>query len=204
MKNLYNFCRTSIFNFSKSTVSNAFRGLFLIIHYFSHTSYYLLYILLSILAFFCNVDDSYISIMCKTFICVLLFSTLFLFMLLNISFTNKKIEYLLGKLFIDQYLSGHFKGLFPFLLFIVTLTMLDFIEISSMNMRVCEYQDSLNLINKNLENVGVSESDVGILNNSYDLLLKIRDLPSTGYPKTGILTDISSRICIIWVFCICS
>ena len=66
-----------------------------------------------------------------------------------------------------------------------------------MSMWVCEYRDSLGLINQNIENIGVSKSDIGIVNNINDLLLKIRDIPPTGYPKTGILIDISSRVCII-------
>lgn len=197
MKSLYNFYRTTLYNFLKSIISNTFKGLVLIIHYFSHTPIYLLYILVSILAFFCSVKHSYISIISETFICVLLIFTFFLFVLLNLNITNKKIDYFLGKSFIDLFLPGHFKGLFSFFLFLVTLTMLDYIEVSSIYMRVCEYRDSLDLINQNIDNIGVSKSDIGIVNNINDLLLKIRDIHPTGYPKTGILTDIYSRVCII-------
>lgn len=186
-----------VYNFLESIISNTFTGLVLIIHYFTHTPYYLLYILISILAFFCSLKHSYINIISETFICVLLIFTFFLFVLLNLNITKKRVEYFLGKSFIDRFLPGHFKGLFSFLLFVFTLAMLDYIEVSSIYMRVCEYRDSLDLINQNIDNIGLSKSDIGIENNINDLLLKIRDIHPRGYPKTGILTDISSFVCII-------
>lgn len=187
----------SLYKFLESIISNTSKGLVLIIHYFTYTPYYLLYIFMSIPAFFCSLKPSYIHIICETFICVLLIFTFFLFVLLNLNITKKRFEYFLGKSFIDRFLPGHFKGLFSFLLFVFTLAMLDYIEVSSIYMRVCEYRDSLDLINQNIDNIGLSKSDIGIENNINDILLKIRDIHPRGYPKTGILTDISSRVCII-------
>ena len=105
----------------------------------------------------------------------------------------------MGKPFLDLYLPGHFKGLYSLLLFLATISILDFMEASSLYMKTCEFQDSLDLTNKNIESLTVNHmriSNMSVEANINDLLLKIGNLPASGYPKTGFLTDLSSRLCI--------
>lgn len=199
MKILQKYYKNKIHNFFKSMISTIFKGSILLIHYFSYTPFYVLYILMIILGFFCTVKESYMSVISSTFICVLLFFTLFFIVILNLQITSKKIEHFLGKPFIDRYLPGHFKGLYSLLLFVVTISLLDFMEASSLYMKTCEFQDSLDLTNKDIEYLTVNHMSISNMNvdgNINDLLLKIGDLPAGGYPKTGFLTDLSSRLCI--------
>ena len=192
--------KNKIYKIFKSIISTLFKVLILLIHYLSYTLFYVLYILMTILGFFCTVKESYMSMISETFICVSLFFTLFLFVILNLQITSKKIEHILGKPFINLYLPGHFKGLYPLLLFAVTISLLDFMEASSLYMRTCDFQDSLNLINHDMKSLTVNHmrtSNILVEANINDLLLKIGDLPTGGYPKTGFLTDLSSRLCVL-------
>lgn len=196
---LQKYYKNKIHNFFKSMISTIFKGFILLIHYFSYTPFYVLYILMIILGFFCSVKESYMSVISSTFICVLLFFTLFFIVILNLQITCKKIEHLLGKPFLDLYLPGHFKGLYSLLLFVVTISILDLMEASSLYMKTCEFQDSLDLTNKKIESLTVNHmsiSNMSVEANINDLLLKIGNLPAAGYPKTGFLTDLSSRLCI--------
>jgi len=166
----------------------------LVIKSFAYTPYYFVYIFCSILTFFCTIQGSYIPLFSKGFISYIIFSTFLLSLLLNSSFTYKKIEYFLGKIFIDRNLPGFYKGFWPLSLFLTTLPFLDFIEAFSISRRVSEYKKTLHLLEQSIENLNRQANDLAFTKEVTELCLNITEIPSF-CPSVGILTDISSYIC---------
>ena len=111
------FFKTKLVPFITMFLQNGLRNQVLIVSAFSFTSFYFLFVLFSILAFFCKTEGSFINLICKFIPFYTLFSALILFFFLNVSWTKQKVESLLGKRFLDEKLGLHYKGLLPFLFF---------------------------------------------------------------------------------------
>jgi len=61
------------------------------VSYFSQTKYYVFYVLFVILPFFPKMENNSYSFLCKFLVFFLIISTFLLFVLLNLSFTNKRV-----------------------------------------------------------------------------------------------------------------
>lgn len=183
-----------IVTFLKKVVSILKKNTILLIKSLAYTPYYFLYLLCSILTFFCTIQGSYIHLFSKGFICYILFSTFLLSLLLNFSFTYSRIESFLGKIFIDKNLPGFYKGFWPLSFFLTTLPFLDFIEALSVSRRVSDYHKSVNFLEQSIKNLNLEENDFAFTKEVTKLCLDITEIPDFP-PSVGILTEISSYIC---------
>lgn len=181
-------------NFLKKIVSLLLKNTILTIKSFAYTPYYFVYIFLCILAFFCSIEESYIHLVSKGFISYIFFTTFLFSLLLNFSFTRKKIECFLGKTFLEKNLPGFYKGFWPLSLFLTTLAFLDLIEALSINSRISEYQNTLNLLGQRIESLNLKGNVLTFTTDVTGLCLKISEIPSF-CPSVGILTEFSSYIC---------
>lgn len=98
-KNFYDYPDQRL-NFLTGTIFFILRVSIIIIHYLPYTPNYLQYIAYVSVAFFSQVTDSYAHFIGCYVVCYLILFTFFLFLLLNLPFTKKKVEIFLGEQFL--------------------------------------------------------------------------------------------------------
>jgi len=189
-KNTLFFYKEKLFNLVKTFGFYAIKLQILSVSYFSQTKYYVFYVLFVILAFFPAAENSSSSLFCKSLVLFLIISSLFLFVFLNVPFTNRICEDLIGKAFIDRSLPGHLKGLLPFFIFLLTFTTLGLIETVSINLRVNEYVEICETINNDLQSFREVPLTIPNIVEFEKILIEITETPEE-IPSTGVLTDVS-------------
>ena len=161
---------------------------------FSHTPLYLLYILFAIVGFFCKDENNVFHFVCKEFIFVLLIVFLLLLVLLNLPATKKRVEGLIGDFFLERYLPGRGKVLFPLSLFILTFSVLNCIEGASVISRMTELGEYTDSIYQQIDSISKEKTPDEVARIIRDVLTRVQKLPYKEYPKTGIITDIGSYL----------
>ena len=189
-KNTLFFYGEKLFNLVKAFGFYAKKLQILSVSYFSQTKYYVFYVLFVILSFFPAAENSRSSLFCKSLLLFLNISSFFLFVFLNLPFTSRICENLIGKAFIDRSLPGHLKGLIPFFIFLLTFSTLGLIETFSINLRVNEYVEICETINNDLQSFREVPLTIPNMVEFEKILIEITETPEE-IPSTGVLTDIS-------------
>ena len=164
------------------------------IYFLSHTVFYLLYILFAIVGFFAPDKSSILHLLCKNFVFALIFFCLVVLVVLSLPATNKRVDRLIGHSFLERYLPGKCKGLFPLVLFISTLSFLNFVEDDTILSRLIEFGDAVDLIYIEIDKIRAASSRPEAAEAVHKVLSMVNDLPYADYPKTGLITDIASYL----------
>ena len=164
------------------------------IYFLSHTVFYLLYILFAIVGFFAPDKSSILHFLCKNFVFALIFFCLVFLLVLNLPATNKRVGRLIGHLFLERYLPGKCKGLFPLVMFISTFSFLNFVEDDTILSRLTEFGDSLDLIYIEIDKIKTATSGSEAADAVNKVVSLVNEMPYRDYPKTGLITDIASYL----------
>ena len=148
--NLSFYSKNQIYIFLKKCIQKILRIQILTIHFFAYTRYYLLYLVVVILACFCNPESSSRNFFFKSILLFSIFSTFIIFLLLLLPFTRSRVEMLAGGTFIDAKLPGNLKGLSPFMLFLLTISTLNLIAPFSLTSRVHYELDLLKMYDQRI------------------------------------------------------
>ena len=126
------------------------QGQVIIVHYFSITWLYALFILLAILGFQCQIEESSLHLFSQRIVWFTLLSALFLSILLNLPFLGERAQLFIGKSFLNYYLPGPLKGLLAFALFLFTICLLNYVEAYTLSLRISDYNSTMESINNSL------------------------------------------------------
>ena len=118
------------------------------------------------------------------FVCFLILFSLILVVLLKVRKTREKIEGLIGSSFLETYLPGKTKGLYPLGLFILTISIFDFIETTSLLWSLEDFTSSTDIIRQEINDITPEKTSSEVLRSSQNL----------NFPKTGIIKDIANYI----------
>lgn len=191
------FFKTKLLPFITMLFQNGLRNQVLIVSRFCFTYFYLLFVLLSMVPFFCEAKGSFINLICKFIVFYTLFSAFILSFFLNFPWTKERIESLLGKRFLDEKIGLHYRGLIPFLFFLLTISALGQIDSFSMLFKVREKiherEFYMNQVEKFVEQPLTYTSMGEIL----ETLSQISNLPKD-FSSAGIITEFSTWICSIF------
>ena len=111
----------------------------LIISCFFLTPFYFVFVLFVIFDHNCQIYDSFIHLFSQRVVLFSVYSSLFLFLLLNAPFLGEKIQFYLGKSFIDRRLPGKLKGAPPLVLFMFTIVLICYVDTLSLHFRILDY-----------------------------------------------------------------
>ena len=190
INNFFTLFKGKLFSFFKSF----FRLQILIVYAFCYTHYYFLFVFFITLACFSQAQGSFLYLISKILVFFFIFSLLTLSFFLNIPWTKEKIEGLVGKTFLEKKLGLHFLGFIPFSVFLLTVSLLDLIESSTMLLKVeAEYKEKtigLEHIKDFVDNPLTSSSLAKYLK----VLPRLCELPND-FSSTGVLTEISTYFC---------
>lgn len=192
--NLPLYSKDQIYIFLRKCIQKILKIQILTIHYFAYTRYYLLYVVVIILACFSKAESSYINLFFKYILFFTMFSTFIIFILLLLPFTKSRVEMLAGAQFIDAKLPGNLKGLLPFMLFLLTVSTLGLMEAFSLSSRVHYELDLLNMYDQRIEGFGNNTTIVESVESLGKTMENLSKLPKD-FSSTRIITDISTWVC---------
>ena len=178
--------------FFENIIRKFFKTSIFTVFLFTYSPLYLLHILFNIVGFYSKVENSVISSFSKSIVSTLLFLSLFLFLVLNISITKEKIERLVGSTFLETYSPGEGKTLLSLFLFLITFSALGSLEASSVVRRMKAYSVLTDSIDEEFDKIVPGEPVEAVCRSINKILLIVRDLPSEQIPNTGIITDIAN------------
>ena len=166
----------------------------LVIHYCFYTKYYLVFVLLGILGFQCDISDSNIQFFSEKFVLFVVYSAFFFSILLNFPFFGEGVQFFIGKSFLNRYLPGPLKGMLPFTLLLLTITLLALIESRTLLWRISDYHSSVELINQSLESAANKSWGEDFLKELQAAEQSIYNLLPPEYPSRGVLKDFSKTV----------
>ncbi len=168
----------------------------LIISCFFLTPFYFVFVLFVIFDHNCQIYDSFIHFFSQRVVLFTVYSSLFLFLLLNAPFLGEKIQFYLGKSFIDRHLPGKLKGALPLSLFVFTIVLICYIDTLSLYIRILDYNSISDSINQSLNSASDKPWGTEFLEDLQDIESTIFNNLPKKFPSTGILTDFSHKV--IW------
>jgi hypothetical protein len=160
------------------------------------TPFYFVFVLFVIFGFTCQINDSIINLFSQWVVLFSVYSSLFLFLLLNAPFLGEKIQFYLGKSFIDRRLPGKLKGALPLTLFLITIAIICYIDTFSLYFRILDYNSISDSINQSLKSTSEKSWGNEFLKDLLDIESTVLKKLPKEFPSTGILTDFSHKV--IW------
>lgn len=170
------------------------QGQIIIVHYFSITWLYALFILLVILGFQCQIEESSLHLFSQRIVWFTLLSALFLSILLNLPFLGERAQFFIGKSFLNYYLPGPLKGLLAFALFLFTICLLNYVEAYTLSLRISDYNSTMEYINNSLNQIPNRPLDENLFKDLQGAERQIFQGLPREFPSTGVLKDFSSAV----------
>lgn len=154
----------------------------------------MVFVLLGILGFQCDIRNSNIHFFSEKIVSFVLLSALFFSILLNFPFFGESVQSFIGKSFLNRYLPGPLKGMLPFAFFLFTLILLGWIESHTLLLRVVDYNSSIELINQFIDSAAKKPWGEDFLKELQAAKKSIYHLLPPEYPSRGVLKDFSKSV----------
>lgn len=184
-----NFC----YNYLRNIVLFLLRSIILIIYFFFLTRGYFLFVFFVLFGMLCDVNDSLLHLFSKVVLYFTIFSTLFLTIILNVYFLGKRVQFFIGRDFLNRYFPGPLKGLLALALFIGTISLLDSINTLSLIERRNEYELSLDHFSEEINQTEDMEWGEDFLTRLQSIEFEIKEKVPLECPTKGFLTDYTNR-----------
>lgn len=182
-----------VLEWTLNVIFYAIRAQVLIVYFFFSARGYFFFVFFVLFGMLCDIEDSYLHLFSKCLVYLVVYTTFFLTLILNLFYFGKKVQFFIGNDFLQRYLPGPLKGLLPFALFLSTWSLLESVNTLSLLYSINDYEFSIKQFTNQINEAKTMDWGRDFLLKAESLESAIKDKLPAEYPSKGTLTLYTNR-----------